>query len=88
MVNGLLKNKESPSSRGSAGWKARNRGSKGDAMGPALHTREGEEDGLPPSGSLRTTNSSSKRDAGQGLWAKEGKTLATQDPRRCCVRLS
>lgn len=40
-VNGLLKNRESPSSRGPAGCKARNRGSKGDAMGPALHTREG-----------------------------------------------
>lgn len=43
MVNSLLKNRESPSSRGPAGCKARSRGSKGDAMGPALYTREGEE---------------------------------------------
>lgn len=57
MVNGLLKNRESPSSRGLAGCKVRNRGSKGDAMGPALYTRKGEEGGLPPSSSLRTTNS-------------------------------
>lgn len=57
MVKSLLKNRESPSSRGPAGCKARNRGSKGDAMGPALHTREGKEGRLPPSGSLRTTSS-------------------------------
>ena len=57
MVNGLLKNRESRSSRGPAGGKARSRGSKGDAMGPALHTREGEEGGFPPSSSLHTTNS-------------------------------
>lgn len=57
MVNGLLKNRESPSSRGLAGCKVRNRDSKGDAMGPALYTRKGEEGGLPPSSSLRTTNS-------------------------------
>lgn len=43
MVNGLLKNRESPSSRGPAGCKARSRDSKGDAMGPALHTREGKK---------------------------------------------
>lgn len=88
MVNGLLKNKESPSSRGPAGWKGRNRGSRGDAMGPALHTREGEEGGLPPSGSLCTTSSPNKQDAGQGLWARAGKTLAPQDPGRGQVCLS
>lgn len=43
MVNGLLKNRESPSSRGPAGCKARSRDSEGDAMGPAPYTREGKE---------------------------------------------
>lgn len=57
MVNGLLKNRESHSSRGPAGCKARSRGSKSDAMGPALYTREGEEGRLPPSSSLHTTDS-------------------------------
>lgn len=55
MVNGLLKNRESPSSRGPAGCKTRSRGSKGDAMGPALHTREGEEGGSHPAASTQPT---------------------------------
>lgn len=57
MVNGLLKNRESSSSRGPAGCKAKGRGSKGDAMSPALYTREGEEGRLPPSSSLHTISS-------------------------------
>jgi hypothetical protein len=55
MVNGLLKNRESLFSRGPAGCKTRSTDSKGDAMGPALHTREGEEGRLPPSSSVYTT---------------------------------
>lgn len=76
MVNGFLKNRESPSSRGPAGCKARSRDSKGDAMGPALHTREGEEGRLPPRSSLRTTSSrplssgSSKPATGRALQGK------------------
>lgn len=81
MVNGLLKNKESPSSRGPAGCKARNRGSRGDAMGPALRTREGEEAAPPSSrctasgGPLASSPHTRRR---AGTWGQSGQNWPPQ----------
>lgn len=80
MVNGLLKNKESPSSRGPAGCRARNGGSRGDAMDPPCTPERAR--GAPP-GSRRTAPgrppaSSPHPDTGQAFGAKLATLWAPQ----------